>query len=389
MTPERTKESKKTPTERNAELIIRRLNDYLSIRYDLASRINSHLRHIKEDLMYHEMANVRRCLLGDKIFGPTRLHVSDILMSDDERKRRSLMSPTDQSSIQVELVSHTQDERVEATRGQIRIHDLKSFYSAIDSGLTDMMDLFETWIWWDILDATELSRFEQKLGIITKAESEGLPEESRKRYGSLISSGSGEEEAGPSVSNKDVIRYEMQRLVEIRDRWVYRRDNEQGHMFVLKRDRLPPSDKGETVRLIAEKVREYDRIEAEEELSEEVGQRYAPELGVAPETISQKMVLDHLQNELYKAEREMLDQVESEARLGPPYNYKRRQIRQMDRWLSELKQKHGALLEDRPKTRSDATRGLSKSGGKKTEPQTGGLEAGFAEKAEGFLSDEY
>ena len=96
---ERTGETKApVPGERQAELIMNRLQDFLSIRFDHASRINTKLKIIKQDLLYHEMASVRACLLGDKIYGPSRRKVADVFLGDEEKPRRNLMSPAARSA---------------------------------------------------------------------------------------------------------------------------------------------------------------------------------------------------------------------------------------------------------------------------------------------------
>lgn len=339
MPPDKNQEANRA-AERHAELIMNRLNEFLSIRFDHAARINPRLKIIKQDLIYHEMANVRRCMMGDKIYGPSRRKVAEVFLGDDDKTRRALMSPTDQTSIQVELVSHCQDERTESTRGQIKIHDLKTFYASIDNGLAQFLDLVETWIWWDILDSAELVRFEQKLGIVVHVRQGKLSPEMRKRYAGIIQStaGGGEEEAAAqAITDEDVIKYEFAQLEKIRDQWAIRRGNERGYMYILKRDELPSQSQGAMIHLIAEKIREYDTIEQSDELNEDVRHRYAIELKILPEKLTREMVLDHIKLNLLNQEREMVAQSDLEARLGPPYDYKSRLLDQMDRKLAEAR----------------------------------------------------
>ena len=334
---------------RSAELILSRLGDYLSIRFDQAGRINPQLKLIKQDLIFHELANVRRSLMGEKLYGPVRQGVAEVFLGDDDKKRRGLMSATDQTSVQVELVSHCQDERVETTRGQIRIHDLKTFYAAIDDSIANLIDLIETWIWWDIMDAAELVRFEQKLGIIAMIRQGRMSEEMRKRYGALIQPAPGgeEEHAAVSLTDEDAIRYEFRQLVHLRDQWAARRQGERGYMYILKRDEQA-AKQGELLHLITAKVREYDAIESEEELDEGVRQRFVTELALAPEKITRTLILEYVQGQLLQIEREMLKEADHETKLGPPYNYKERQLEQMDKWLFDLNQQMRGTLRPAP-----------------------------------------
>ncbi len=273
-----------TPSQRNTEAIIKHLEEYISMRFDQAIRINPELQTVKEDLIFHEMTNVRHCLNGDKIYGPVRHIVSDILLCDSRKRREGLMSSNDQTSIQVEIVSHCQDELVEATRGRIRFHDLKSFYAAINPALSDMLDLIESWIWWDIYDAATLVRFDQKMGVISTIGQKRFTPEMRKGYLAMLQAVMGEEDANIArMSETDILKYELKRLLEIRDRWSARRKGERGYTYILKRDELPAAE----------------------------------------------------------------DQPEEEKELGPPYNFKERQLEQMDKSLQTLKQQLALLLQQK------------------------------------------
>lgn len=344
MSPEKANEkSTVNPSKRHAEKIMERLRDYLSIRFDMIARVNPTLEPIKDDLMYHELENVRHCLEGTKIYGPTRMCVADVFLSDNEKRRSDLMSPTDQTSIQVELVSHCQDERVESTRGQIRFHDLKSFYAAINPSLSGVIDLFETWIWWDIRDAAELVRFEQKLGIISRIRQGKFSPEMRKRYATLIQSSSGgdeDDQAGSAamITEEEILTYEINQLQRTRDQWAQRREYERGYMYVLRRDEIPLVQKGEVIHTIAEKVREYDTIKNTDMMNDEVRYRYASILRVAPDKVEKENILDYLRNELYEDERRMVASAEHKVKLGPPYRYKARQLEQMNKWLGDLEE---------------------------------------------------
>jgi hypothetical protein len=333
------------PVNQNTENIIRHLNEYISIRFDHATRINPHLVHTKEDLIYHEMENVRRCLNSNKIYGPIRLMVSDVFMGDDQVKRRNLMSPSDQTSIQVELVSHVQDSKMEATRGQIKIHDLKTYYASINPELDEMMDLLETWIWWDIYDSVEIARFEHKLGIIQYVRQGKMSDKMRVKYTMLIRPPHETEEKPRPASDDEVILHEHARLVEIQENWSYRRKSEWGYMFVLKRDELEAPGQGEMIRRITEKIREYNSIKSMETDHGELLDPYAAVFKIPADQVHREQVLELVQNQLIQIERDMLCQVDRDTRLGPPYNFKSQQADFLDRWMKDLKAQLGPLME--------------------------------------------
>jgi hypothetical protein len=345
---EKNDDARLTTLQRNAELIMGHLNEYLSIRFDHASRINPNLRHMKSDLLYHEMSNVRRTLLGEKIYGPVRMVVADVFLSDDDKKRRNLISPSDQTSIQVELVSHCQDDKIEATRGQIRFHDLKSIYTAMEPTLVNFIDLLETWIWWDIFDSVELVRFEQKLGKISLVRQGRLSEDARRRYAVLIHPIVDPDQPLSVATDDEILRYEFGQLQYIRDQWKFRHYGELGFKFVLKREEERAANQGEIIHNIAEKVREYDAIESMEELNEDMQHAYAVDLKMQPARVTKQSVLDLLKGQLVAMERDMLRQTDDEQRLGPPYNFKERQLEHLERWLNELRAQLGAILIKEP-----------------------------------------
>ena len=64
----------------------------------------------------------------------------------------------------------------------------------------------------------------------------------------------------------------------------------------------------------------------------------APELRMVPEKVTHEMITDLLQKQLLTLEEEMIKNVTHERRLGPPYNYKERQLEQMDKWVQDMTQ---------------------------------------------------
>lgn len=330
-------DSARIAIQRNAELIINRLSDYLSVRFDLAIRVNPLLKNVKQDILYHELASVRRCLLGEKLYGPKRMVVTEVILGDDEKKRKGLMSPTDQTSIQVELVHHCQGQAAESTRGQVKFNDLKTFYAAINPDLAELIDLFETWMWWDILDSAELVRFEQKLATVMAIRKGKLTPEARDRYATLIHAGEEDAKESVAITDDDVMQYEIRQLIHICEQWAQRRQYEWGYQFVLKREELPMPNQGELIHTIAEKVREYDAISSNGALSEDIRYRYAPLLRVPPDKVTNEAVLEYLKNDLMGLERQMVQSGGDEPRLGAPYNYKEKQLEQMVKWLQDLR----------------------------------------------------
>jgi hypothetical protein len=323
------------------DAIMKKLNDYLSIRFDQAIRINPRLKSLKQDLLYHEVESVRACLMGEKIYNVTRLVVASILMSDDEKKRRGLLSPTDQTSIQVELVSHVRESVKQGTRGQIRIHDLKSFYAAIDPTLTDMIDLLETWIWWDVYDSSELARFEQKLGVIQMVRQGRATPELRKHYGTLFASStanaSDAQHEHPEVTDAEIIAYEFHNAEHIRDQWKARREDDHGYMFVLQRDELPVSNHAETTRALVELALEHDHLDSVTELDEPTRGIYAAKLKLPADKVTRQGVVEWIRARMTDAGRELAKATDGDSHLGPPYRFKLRQLDLIDKCLRDLK----------------------------------------------------
>jgi len=95
------------------------------------------------------LANVRRALLGKSFTGRSARGGRSV----PGRRRQKTARPDVANRPDFDPGGTGQPlpgRAVESTRGQIRIHDLKTFYAAIDDSIADLIDLIETWIWWDI-----------------------------------------------------------------------------------------------------------------------------------------------------------------------------------------------------------------------------------------------
>ncbi|MCX7765992.1 MAG: hypothetical protein N2246_04725, partial [Candidatus Sumerlaeia bacterium] len=216
--------------EKRVEGIAAIVKEFMDARFEHALRINPHIGPPYADLSWQQLVTLRQILAEDKAFGPVRFRVCDILASDDEAKKHALFSPTDQNSIMNEILNIS--EQVKETRaGILNIRDIKTFYTALDPSLTRIVELIQTWIWWDLPDAADIFSFEQEYQRILKLAKQPLTDKIIDYYRKAM-----KRTTDAEITLKDILEYEINKLEQIVKRLKQRNEAEPGYQMILKRD---------------------------------------------------------------------------------------------------------------------------------------------------------
>jgi hypothetical protein len=219
-----------TKTSKRVQGILEKIREYMDIRFAHASRVNPHIQHIYEDIRWQQMTSLRLVMESSKAWGPDRYYVADVLCEDNEMRKKSLFLPTDQNSILNEIVNIKEKHDAAQRAGQLPIRDMRTFYTALDPSLERVVELIQTWIWWDLPDACDLVAFEHQYQVLQKVINIKLEGAVMDHYQKTFRKTAGE------ITPHMVVEYELSRMDNILKRFLERRSMDAGHETIVKRD---------------------------------------------------------------------------------------------------------------------------------------------------------
>jgi len=217
-------------TQKRVESIVKKIQDYMDIRFTHAVRVNLNIGHVYEDIRWQQLTTLRQILESSKAFGPDRYYVADILCEDNMLRRRALFNATDQNSIFNEIINLKDRMEREKRAGQLPVHDMRTFYTALDPSLEKIVELIQTWIWWDIADSSDMVAFEHQSIIMKQLQTVPLEGQILEHYQKTL------KKAASELDRKMILQYEFDRLENILKQFQERRTEEAGFQMILKRD---------------------------------------------------------------------------------------------------------------------------------------------------------
>jgi len=226
-------------TARRVQGIVGKIQEYMDIRFDHASRVNPHIRHIYEDIRWQQLMSLQLVLESSKAWGPDRYYVADVLCEDNELRKRSLFTPTDQNSILNEIINIKEKQDSAKRAGQLPIRDMRTFYTALEPSLERVVELIQTWIWWDLADACDLVAFDHQYQLFQKVLTIKMEGPVVDHYQRVFRKSASE------ISPRMVVDYEFSRMEAILHRIRERRKEDQGHEMIVKRDPKEEKPQGE------------------------------------------------------------------------------------------------------------------------------------------------
>jgi hypothetical protein len=316
--------------QKRVDGIIAIVKDYLDVRFTHARRVNPRISHIYADVMWQQLATLRLVLTGGKSFGPVKYLVADILCSDDEPKRKALFNPVDQNSIMNEIVD-VEEQKRDQRAGTLEIKDMRTMYKALDPSLEMVVELIQTWIWWDLPDAADLYNFDQQYQRIMTLHSRELTDQITGYYHKLF------RRPGKEVTKQEVIDYEFKKLTAILDRCVIRRQTEAGYQIIIKREELPDTETDSLLLNLAKHIMAAQKLQNLPELDDNVKQYYQKVLGQPAEEIDITRAMAFEEKQISEGKAAMLRALNDEKAVGEPYDYKQAHLAQLQKRHNEMK----------------------------------------------------
>ncbi|MEO8377282.1 MAG: hypothetical protein ABI579_06400 [Candidatus Sumerlaeota bacterium] len=316
-----------TPLQKRAvESIMAKMQLYLDMRFQQIRRVNSKVDAIWDDLTWQQMSQLRTSLSSDKGFGPVRVHVAELFLSDDQRRIRELLSVKSQNSLLGEIVEEKEKD-THRTGGSLDVHDMRTLFQAIDPGLDKMIGLVQTFIWWDLEDAVDLARFEKKVGIIRAFEENGITDEMADYYRELIGT-----DRKPAA--EDVILHECKMLSRTLDLFRTRRNSEQGYQMIVKREIQPTENPDVIIEATANQMGMLKALRGGKVLDDTLKEQFSKALACEPSTVTADRAISFLDMTIQTNKKRLKAGLMGSGG-GQPYNVKRLQLDEMEKRFKE------------------------------------------------------
>ncbi len=285
--------------------IIVKVNMLLDKRFAQARRIQPKVQQAEADMRFHQLQVLRDLLASRKGFGPEKYHVANILASADEEKKSALFNPVDQVSMLNEIIPE-EDQGGARTAGRLTVRSVSGFYSALDPSLASILELLQTWIWWDLRDASELYRFdlqEQNLTDIKNGReySEADLDWYRNEMGL---------KPGAQLDRPEIMKFELKRSKEIIDRFAQRLTSEEGHqVIVVSQGRNATPETDAAIIRLGKRLQTIDAVRNQSEnLDAKIRQHYGQVFSIPPEDVKAERVLEH-EEHIADIEREKVSEM--------------------------------------------------------------------------------
>lgn len=311
--------------------IMGHIKEYLTFRSFMTIRANPRFHDIWPGLQWSILTQLRNTLENDKMWGPERHVVGEVFCSDEYGKIRDLFNPTNQRSIQVEVVEKKDDAK-HTTADVLEIHDFRTLYAAIDPAVATVTNVMQIYIWWDLPDATDLSRFEMKAERL-RSLLKGVPDRALEFYSRIIK----KEEEGQHITAEDVVIYELQQLQYIRERFDARRALEPGFQVIAaQRPKASSPESDSLMTAMARELLVLNQVREGKPLDETMTKKFAEAMHVAPEELTAESEQQYLEKMIAEQKRRLRTLLDEEVE-GEYYNVKIEQSERMARVYEQLR----------------------------------------------------
>jgi hypothetical protein len=318
--------------KRHIEGILTKVQFYLDIRYAQARRFNPNLERSWDDLCAIQMSTLRSTLSSDKMFGPVRYNVAEVLVGDDQKKRQEFFLKKSQNCLLSEIVEVKESDG-HKTHGAMEIHDMRTLCHAIDKPLETVVNLIQTFIWWDLEDAVDWLRVENKLRILGRLEEAGLSDELANTYRELM-------QADHKPTMQEVLQHEARGLKSIIEVLKQRRALDGGYQIVYRREQSQTEQPDVIIDAIAGQQNLVKAVRAGQALPPQILEQIAKGLNVDVAQATPERILPFLESMIAQNRKRLKDAINGVGS-GPLQNVKMIQLSEFEMSLAKIVQEKG------------------------------------------------
>lgn len=312
---------------------MQRMQQYLDTRYQQLRRINQKAEAIWEDVTWQQLSSLRVTLEGEKAFGPVRFHVAETLVSDDARRIREFFSSKSQQCLLGEIVESKEGEG-HKTHGAMEIHDMRTLFRSMDPHIESIVALVQTFIWWDLEDAADMARFEKKIGLIQVVEQSGLDEELTAYYREQM------QVPDKPLSPEEVISHEVKALGRTVEGFRARRETDRGYQVIVARETTQVENPDLLIPALANQLNLFATLSNGSALDPGLAEQFGKAMGIPGAQVTNEKARTFLENTI-NGNKKRLRNALAGGGSGSPYNFKRRQLDDIERRYVEVRAGRG------------------------------------------------
>ncbi len=309
-----------TQLHKKIEGVCKKVKEYLDIRFSHASRINPNIAHIYEDMVWQQLEALRITLGEAKAFGPVKFITIDVLTGDDDAKRKAMFSPTDQNSIMNQILNMQDKDDKKKTAGILAIKDLRSFYQALNPALEKILELMQTWIWWDLGDACDVYHFELQVARISALRDNDLTDNIIEYYRKI------HKKAAEEITKEFILAIEIEKLKHLLDRFESFRKAEEGHQMVIKRDEIPGRAVDQSIVNLSKRIMTLEKVKTSQVIEPAIKDFYAKTLGCTPAEVTKEKIIENEESVIRELKSQLAKSITQDKTYGSPYNFKLSQL---------------------------------------------------------------
>jgi hypothetical protein len=315
--------------QRRVDGIIGQVDEYLSLRFAHAERVNPKIGQFVDDLKAQLLVNLRDVLTKGKAWGAEKRMVADVLCGDDLDKRYALLNTSGQYSIMHEVITSL----AESEKGENAVHigNMRELYEAIDPSISSLIELAETWIWWDLPDAVNIQAHQAQVIRIKRLAQMEITDQVTDYYRQALGLAPGE-----PVARDAMLQCEFRRLQRLVTEFELRRRDDLAHTEVLKRDILNSGGVDQIVEDLSVEIQALARLEKTETFDETIIAHFARKLATDPAHVGRQHILDWQREHIARLKQQVLTALHTGQVLGPPQNYKVQQLARMKEETQEI-----------------------------------------------------
>lgn len=328
-----------TPTQKKKiDGICRYLSKYLHYRANHLVRCCPKLKTAMSDVKWHTLDRMTEVLMAKKMFGTDRVMIADGITGDNETIKRGIFSPVGQYSIISDVI-----ERKAATTevgSGVTITNIKELYKFIDPVYENLIELIQSWFWWDLRDAVDNYLLETYLERINKLINIELTPPICDVYKKLLNKGAEE-----PITKNEIINYEFQKIGELFKSMQKRRMEEHSVQKILARDPFNRLEIDDYILEMGESIKRTRKLLSSNEINENDKDFYSRKMGIKPSDVSIPKALKYEENEINRLETLLSEYLETASHLGEPYNLKTKEIEEYEKKINAIAPKETVSAE--------------------------------------------